>query len=58
MSVQYQGVGAGWGCAPSRAKREAEGNLWVKIEQNIQYRQLLYQRTFYMYIVSMNGGYS
>ena len=41
MSAQHQGVGAGGGCAPSRAEREAEGNLRFKNEQNIQFRQLL-----------------
>ena len=46
-SIQYQGVGAG---------REAEGNSWVKNEQNT--------RSFYqlgenlLYIVYMNSGYS
>ena len=40
MSAQHQGVGVGGGCVPSRAEREAEGNLWFKNEQNIQFRQL------------------
>ena len=40
MSAQHKGVGAGGGCAPSRAEREAEGNLQFKNEQNIQFRQL------------------
>ena len=40
MSAQYQGVGAGGGCAPSHAECEAEGNLWFENERNIQFRQL------------------
>ena len=39
MSAQYQGVGVGGRCVPSRAEREAEGNLRFKNEQNVQFRQ-------------------
>ena len=40
-----------WGCAPSRAEREAKGNLWLKNEQNTRFTWLfVYGRTFYNYV--------
>ena len=39
MSAQHQGVGAGGGCVPFHTEHEAEGNLWFKNEQIIQFRR-------------------
>ena len=33
MSIQYQGVGAGEGCAPSHAEHGVEKNSWVKVRK-------------------------
>ena len=60
MSVQHQGVGAGGGCAPSRA--ELKIIYGVKNEQNIRFRQLFPlirgKLSTCTCIVYMNDGYS
>ena len=50
MSIQYQRMGTGGGCAPSSVECEAEGNSQVTNELNVRNRQLLLLQRKYQYL--------